>query len=106
MRIILLFLITGLLSGCTATAAAPENSSVTTRQKQSLSFSGQVIRVELEGGFFGLEDEQGRHYLPDRIPEELKKDGQEVQVEAHPAPPSVGFRMWGERIIIDEITAR
>lgn len=106
MRIILLFLITGLLVGCTAKAAPPENSSVNTRQGQSLSFAGKIIRVELEGGFFGLEDEQGHHYLPDQLPKDLMIDGQKVLVKARPAPPSIGFRMWGERIIIEEISAR
>ncbi|TYO98712.1 hypothetical protein EDC39_10574 [Geothermobacter ehrlichii] len=68
-----------------------------------ISFTGRVVFVPLEGGFFGLEDAQGNHYLPDRIPAALRRDGQKVRVVARPAPPTVGYRMWGRRIVIEEI---
>ncbi len=94
-----------LLLGCTA-PVSEGTTPAADKQQPTLNFDARVIYVALEGGFFGLQDEQGRHYLPDSIPPELRHNGQAVTVKAHPAPPSVGFRMWGQKIIIEEIEAR
>lgn len=100
MRILLIFILS-LLSCC----CSPANSTRATTSAENIEFSGKVIYVALEGGFWGLEDQSGSHYLPDKIPAELRIDGQPVRVKARPAPPAVGFRMWGKRIIIEEISS-
>jgi len=99
----LLILLTCLLVSCgSSRPATPEKASDGTR----LEIEARVIRVHIEGGFFGLEDAAGNHYLPDRLPAELRHDGLPVLVKARPAPAAIGFRMWGQRIIIEEIRAK
>jgi len=88
-----------LLLSCTGCLADRPPAS----QNAPISFTGRVVYVPLEGGFYGLEDAQGNHYLPDHIPADLRRDGQPVRVLARPAPPTVGYRMWGRRILVEKI---
>ncbi|PNU20780.1 hypothetical protein C2E25_05155 [Geothermobacter hydrogeniphilus] len=91
-----------LLAACSTDPIMAEQPS---DSENLIAFTGRIIHVNLEGGFYGIEDQAGHHYLPDHIPPALRRDGQPVRVKARPAPPAVGFRMWGQRIIIEEISA-
>jgi len=97
-----LIILAFLLAACSANSITTEKAS---EPEERIEFTGRVIHVELEGGFYGIEDQAGHHYLPDHIPPALRRDGQPVRVKARPAPPAAGFRMWGRRIIIEEISA-
>ncbi|RME35252.1 MAG: hypothetical protein D6794_09730 [Deltaproteobacteria bacterium] len=70
------------------------------------TFDGRVVFVGIEGGFFGLVDDQGNRFLPDRLPADLMRTNLPVHVRARFLPPAPGFRMWGRRIHIEEIAPR
>ena len=71
-----------------------------------IEFSGQVVRVELEGGFFGLVSEDGRRFLPINLPDEFRRDGLAVEVRGRRLPATVGYRMWAPRLEILAIRRR
>lgn len=89
-----LLLITALCVGVLTTA-------VVYAENQPLSFKGTVKHINLEGGFWGIITEDGKHYDPVNLAEEFKQEGLLVQVEAVDKD-RVGIHMWGTII---EITA-
>ena len=60
---------------------------------------GRVVYQDLGGGFWGIEGEDGRQYLPTNMPEQLKLDGAKVEITAVPSDMESIF-MWGESIKI------
>lgn len=67
------------------------------------SFSGRVVHVTLEGGFFGLVADDGSRYDPMNLPETFRNDGLRVTVKARRVPGAVSIRMWGTIIEVLEI---
>lgn len=45
-----------------------------------MKVKGKVIYLPLEGGAYGIEADNGKKYLPVNMPNQLKKDGAEVNV--------------------------
>jgi len=72
----------------------------------TFTFDGRVVRVSIEGGFFGLVDRQGNRYLPDRLPAAMRRHNLPVRVRARLLPPAPSYRMWGRRIQLEEIRLR
>jgi hypothetical protein len=70
-----------------------------------LEFFGQVVHVPVEGGFYGIETQEGDKYLPLNLPEMFKKDALQVQVTAEKAPGIFGIQMWGQHIRLLSISA-
>ena len=73
--------------------------------REQKTFVGTVVRVELEGGFYGIElpsTSGGIKYLPINIQNELVgKEGMEITVSsAFTKKDLVGFQMWGEYVYI------
>ncbi len=71
-----------------------------------LEFSGTVVYVPLEGGFYGILDPAGKRYDPRNLPEKMRQDGLSVQVKVRPLPNAVGFHMWGTIVEILEISVK
>jgi hypothetical protein len=67
-----------------------------------LEFRAEVVRIELEGGFWGLVAEDGRKYDPGRLTPDFQQAGLKVRVSANRAP-RVSFRMWGTPIDVLQI---
>jgi hypothetical protein len=74
---------------------------IVSAETQPLSFKGTVNYINLEGGFWGIVSDDGRHYDPINLAEEFQQEGLRVQVEAV-VKNCVGIHMWGTII---EITA-
>jgi hypothetical protein len=70
---------------------------------QEILFEGAVVRVELEGGFFGIQGDDGKQYDPVNLPAEFAVDGLRVVVAALVIPDGVHFHMWGELVVIASI---
>ena len=75
-----------------------ENSSQSVRDQ--ISFTGQIVKVDLEGGFYGIELPSvsgGGKYLPVNIQTELSEnETKEIQVTAgFTRTDLVGIHMWG-----------
>jgi hypothetical protein len=58
-----------------------------------------VVYQNLEGGFWGLEDENGNNYLPVNMPEQLKYEGKKVKLVIREAD-AAGTAMWGRPVRI------
>jgi len=70
---------------------------------RGMLFEGTVVWVDLEGGFFGIQGDDGDQYDPVDLPSEFAVDGLRVIVAALVLPDAVSFHMWGELIVIENI---
>lgn len=61
---------------------------------------GKVVFESLEGGFWGIVDENGGQWLPVDFPAGLKKKGLRVQIIARERDDVVSFLMWGTPVRI------
>jgi len=68
-----------------------------------LTFQGEVVLVEIEGGFYGIVDQNGQKYLPSNLPDLLKQNGLKVRGTAQLKSGKLGFKQWGKMIDIIEI---
>ncbi|OQW93313.1 MAG: hypothetical protein BWK79_11810 [Beggiatoa sp. IS2] len=80
----------------------PADNAVTTTP---LKFWGQVVHVPVEGGFYGIESQEGDKYLPLNLPEMFRKDALQVQVTAEKATGTFGIQMWGQYVRLLNISA-
>ncbi|OQW93389.1 MAG: hypothetical protein BWK79_11410 [Beggiatoa sp. IS2] len=69
----------------------------------SVTFTGKIVHVAVEGGFYGIQSTQGSKYLPISLPALLKYDGLTVQVQAEIAKEILGLQMWGQYIRLRNI---
>jgi hypothetical protein len=69
----------------------------------SMSFVGRIIYVSLEGGFYGIESDNGNKFNPLNLPKQFKRPGLLVQVNGI-VKQVFTHRMWGQSIYIDNIT--
>lgn len=83
-----------LVCGCTG----PEKS-------QDITLTGTIIYNDLEGGFYGLNTDDGQQYLPLDLPDAYKKDGMRVRMTGVPDPDVMTIQMWGTPFKITSITA-
>lgn len=67
--------------------------------------TGTVIYVQLEGGFYGINGDDGRSYDPTNLPTEFRKNGMRVSFEAKELKNAAGFHMWGIIVEIIHIQA-
>lgn len=68
--------------------------------------TGTVNYVELEGGFYGIVDDDGRQFDPMDLDESLKEDGLRVRFRARTIEDVASIHMWGtvvEIIAIERI---
>ncbi|MGQ9623435.1 MAG: hypothetical protein ACUVTO_08430 [Candidatus Caldatribacteriaceae bacterium] len=49
---------------------------------ETISFTGQIVYVDLEGGFWGIIADSGAHYEPLNLPKDYQNGGQRVAVTA------------------------
>lgn len=64
-----------------------------------MTIKGTVKFQNLEGGFWGIVDENGVNYRPVNMPEQLKLEGANIQVLAI-KDDQMSFIMWGDPIKI------
>lgn len=69
-------------------------------KRKSIKIKGKVKYLEFEGGFWGIVGEDGQEYRPVNMPEQLKHDGESVEVTARPAEGAMSMHMWGQPIKI------
>ena len=71
--------------------------------EKSVYFQGEVVLVEIEGGFYGIQDQNGQKYLPSNLPDLLKQNGLKVRGTAQLKSGKLGFRQWGKPIDLIEV---
>jgi inhibitor of cysteine peptidase len=64
---------------------------------------GTIRHIDLEGGFYGLEADDGTRLDPVNLPEEFQKDGLRVKARVERLKDRVSFHMWGRLVRILEI---
>lgn len=64
---------------------------------------GTVRYIDLEGGFYGIESDDGARLDPVNLPEEFRVDGARVRYWAVPAEGRASIHMWGTLVEIVEI---
>lgn len=82
-----------LLSGCHATLPQP-------RTDAPLRFTAEVVRLEIEAGFWGLRTADGRRFDPGGLPAGFREPGLRVYVEGDRVKGGISVRMWGQPIRI------
>ncbi len=105
MRTLAGLLLIFLLGACFSSPSGGNDQADRGPKEAILDFTGTIVYVPLEGGFFGIVDRNGRQYDPLHLPESLRRDGLQVRVKARPVPEAIGFRMWGLKIEIIDIRA-
>lgn len=63
------------------------------------TIKGTVVRNDLEGGFWGVVDEEGNEWLPINLPEQLKTAGKKVRLRIIETRDASVFN-WGKPIKI------
>jgi hypothetical protein len=71
-----------------------------TSETETIEFTGRVVYLSFEGGFWGIVSEDNRRYDPGWLADEFRREGLPVSVRARRLPASIGFHMWGEHIEI------
>lgn len=80
----------------TAAAGRQENMKGT-------SITGTVRHVDVEGGFYGIEADNGAKLDPVNLPQEFQQDGVRLRVQVEPLTDRVSIHMWGTLVRIVSI---
>lgn len=67
------------------------------------NMTGTIVYQEIEGGFYGIEADDGKKYNPINLDESFRKDGLRVKFDANLKEGMVGIHMWGEYVQIIKI---
>ena len=62
--------------------------------------TGKITYQNLETGFWGIIDEDGNHWRPVEMPEQLKHDGRRVTVTIKEVEEEASIFMWGTPVKI------
>lgn len=92
------------LCACLDTADG-QGDAAHSKASDEIEFDGKVVHVALEGGFWGIVDEQGRRYDPAGLPTEFQRDGLRIKVRARRVTDRLSSRMWGTAIELVDIRA-
>lgn len=96
----------GLLLASLAGCAGPEAMPTPGPADDVLRFDARVVHVPLEGGFYGLVGDDGRHYEPVGLAARFRRDGMRLHVQAQRLERA-SIRMWGQPVrILDVAPAR
>ncbi len=68
-----------------------------------MKIRGRVVYMDLATGFWGVVDGAGNRWRPVAMPERLRRQGLEVELDAEPVAEEASVFMWGTPIrILDE----
>ncbi|HED08260.1 MAG TPA: hypothetical protein ENI57_09110 [Ignavibacteria bacterium] len=67
--------------------------------------TGTVVYVGVEGGFYGINADNGENYDPTNLSDEFKKDSLRVSFEYKLSENQISVHMWGKIIDIVKIEA-
>ncbi|NBC19351.1 MAG: hypothetical protein GVY18_18755 [Bacteroidetes bacterium] len=63
-----------------------------------MSGVGTVRYIDLEGGFYGIEAEDGAKYLPQNLAEDYQQDGMRVRFRVQILEDVMTTQMWGQPV--------
>jgi len=79
----------------TGTLALSVQPSENTR-KGEIQGVGTVRYLSFEGGFWGIESDDGAHYDVGSVPREFQVDGLRVRFSVNLAHDTLSYHMWGQ----------
>ena len=65
--------------------------------------TGTVRHVTLEGGFFGIETEDGENLFPINLPDSFKRDGLKIRFQAEDAAV-LTISQWGRPVRVRDVS--
>ena len=65
--------------------------------------TGTVRYIDIEGGFYGIETDEGVKLDPVNLPADFQKDGVRVRVQVEPLKDRISIHMWGKLVRIVSI---
>jgi hypothetical protein len=68
--------------------------------KKKFKVQGKVKYLDFEGGFWGIVGDDGKEYRPVAMPEQLKHDGEAIEVTVRSVDEGMSIHMWGEPVKI------
>ncbi|MEZ4887317.1 MAG: hypothetical protein R3E32_21475 [Chitinophagales bacterium] len=60
-----------------------------------INFTGKVVYKNIEMGFWGLEANNGKQWLPVNMPSALEKEGLKVEISGNTIDDFFSTVMWG-----------
>ncbi len=73
-------------------------------QPATVRGTGKIVYNDFEGGFYGIEADDGRKYFPANLSDEFKEDGLRVHFELQPQAGVMSIVMWGTPVSIVSLT--
>ena len=94
-----------LFAGCKTTAEQPADNADTENVATQMTdgISGTVKYIQLEGGFYGIETEDGENLFPINLEDDYKEDGLKIIFKMKPRTDIFTTAMWGKTVEIIEI---
>ncbi|GEM_PF-1462032 len=89
------------LAGCTSAYSTNESGT----SGVVITGTGTITYIDLEGGFYGIVDEDKSQYYPLNLAPEFAHDGMRVTYSLKEKMDAVTIFMWGVPVTILEITA-
>ncbi|MDX1907305.1 MAG: hypothetical protein SF053_09750 [Bacteroidia bacterium] len=70
-----------------------------------MQITGTITWVNLSGGFWGINGDDGQQYAPTSdLPAALRREGQQVRATVRPAQV-FSIMMWGQHVEVQQIEA-
>jgi len=96
---------TTIVAGAALMIFALLSLSCSTDFGDNIVVTGTVAYIQLEGGFYGINGDDGRSYDPINLPAEFRKNSMRVSFEAKELKNAASFHMWGIIVEIIHIQA-
>ena len=68
-----------------------------------IHFTGKVVHLEIEGGFWGLKADDGKNYDPLDMPSQFEIEGMRVEATLRAEKDIATIHMWGTPVRVLEI---
>jgi len=69
-----------------------------------IKVTGKVVYQKIEGGFWGIQGDDGQNYLPEAMPKDFQTEGMRVDAKMEPLEV-MSTRMWGVEVKLHTIAA-
>lgn len=75
-----------------------------TASDSTVTGTGTIDYIDLEGGFYAIVADSGERYDPGAtLPEDFHQDGLRVRFEVTPQPGAITTRQWGTRVVVESV---
>jgi hypothetical protein len=79
-------------------------SGLSTNESSLITFSGQIVYEDGEGGYFGIVTDCGERYLPVNLPDQYTTPGLLIQGTGNEDDTIMTIQMWGQPLHIQTIS--